>query len=111
MPYSPPFKTMAGTTKNKHDYHLITDKEVVIAGRKHNRLYFASLIGQKGFVGFYFMPIYGSQKLKDALPPELRKLLKGKACFHVKWLTPGLKKDISAALEAGYKAYAKMGWI
>jgi len=33
-------------------------KDLVIAGRKCKEVFFAGLIIQKSYVGFYFMPVY-----------------------------------------------------
>jgi len=61
-------------------YHLISSKEVEIAGRKRNDIYFASLLVQKGYIGFYYIPIYANPEIKRDLKPEL-KCLKGKILF------------------------------
>lgn len=108
--YSPPFTASDRAVKNKRNYVLVSENEVVIDGRKKPEMWFASAIEQKGYIGFYFMPIYCVPEMKG-LSPALMKLLKGKSCFYVKTLTPELKKDIDAALNAGMAAYKKLGWI
>ena len=97
--------------KNKRDYKLITPKAVTIQGRDYPNLCFANLIEQKGYVGFYFMPIYCEPALKKSLAPELLEVLKGKSCFHVKSLTPEMKEHIKAALRLGFAAYKKSAWL
>ena len=92
-------------------YDLWSIKDVEIAGRKRKEVYFAGLIIQSNYVGFYFMPVYVDTKLKDVFDPELLKLLKGKSCFHVKELTPKLEKQIAKALKIGYDLYEKRRWI
>jgi hypothetical protein len=74
-------------------------------------VFFASIIIQSKYVGFYYMPIYTDTGLKDVFKPELLGLLKGKSCFHVKKLDAGLEEQISKALEIGYDLYKKRGWI
>ena len=96
-----------GMVKNKRDYHLILQKQVVIDGRQRDELWFASIIQQKDSVGFYFTP----PGVKGKLSPELLKHLDGKSCFHFKALTPALKKDVQAALKIGIEAYRKNNWI
>jgi hypothetical protein len=95
--------------KGKRDYHLITKKEVTVDGRKYAERWFASLILQKGYVGFYFTPIAPS--LKKELAPDMMRLLKGKSCFHVKALTPELKTAIRDALKVEAECYKKNGWV
>ncbi len=111
QPYAPSFSVITGSVKNKRDIHLISKKEMTIAGRKRNELYFVSLIAQKGYVGFYYMPIYCEPALLPKLGSALQQLLKGKCCFHVKSLTPELKSQIQAALQLGQAQYEKNGWV
>ena len=92
-------------------YDLWSIKDIEITGRKKKEVWFAGLIIQSSYVGFYFMPVYTNSKLKDFFEPELLKLLKGKSCFHIKKLDEKLERQIEKALEIGYKAYKKRGWI
>jgi hypothetical protein len=90
---------------------LVTSKPVVIEGRKRDELWFVSALVQKGYVGFYYMPVYMNEPVRRRLKPELLKTLKGKACFHIKKADPLLMEQIGDALRIGYDAYKKMGWI
>jgi hypothetical protein len=90
---------------------LISEKAVVIEGRKREELWFASALVQKGYVGFYYMPVYMNEAVRSQLKPELLKCLKGKACFHIKKNDPLLFDQIGEALEIGYECYKKKGWI
>jgi hypothetical protein len=63
---------------------LVSKKEVEIAGRKREEMWFAGIIIQKGYVGFYYMPVYAEPDLKKVFSPELLKCLKGKSCFRIK---------------------------
>lgn len=104
-----------GTIKARIDiqgkYDLWSEKPVEAFGRKYPAMAFASVILQSGYVGFYFMPVYGSDKVKETIPPELLKTLKGKACFHIKTTDKDLMKQIKQALKSGYDAYKKQGWV
>ena len=92
-------------------YDLWSFKDVEIAGRKRKEVFFASIIIQSTYVGFYYMPIYTDVELKDVFKPELLKLLKGKSCFYIKDLSPEIISQIEKALEIGFKLYKKRGWI
>ena len=92
-------------------YDLWSFKKVEIAGHKRKEVSFGSIIIQSSYVGFYYMPIYTDVSLHDVFKPELLKLLKGKSCFHIRELTPEIEKQITEALEIGYKLYKKRGWI
>ena len=92
-------------------YDLWSFKDIVILGRKRKEIFFASLIIQSSYVGFYYMPIYVDTDLADVFDPELLKLKKGKSCFHIRKLDDELEKQIVNALDVGYDLYKKRGWI
>ena len=92
-------------------YDLWSFKDIEIAGKKRKEVYFAGLIIQSKYVGFYFMPIYTDTSLEKVFKPELLKLLKGKSCFHIKSLDIQLELQIEDALKKGYSLYKKRGWI
>ena len=90
---------------------LVSEKPVVIEGRKRDRLWFAAALIQKGYVGFYYMPVYGEGAIKSVIKPELLKCLKGKACFHIKKYDREIFGQIKDALALGYKAWSQRGWL
>lgn len=92
-------------------YDLWSFKDIEIAGRKRKEVYFAGLIIQSKWVGFYYMPIYTDASLADVFKPELIKLLKGKSCFRIKELDEELEAQIDDALKKGYELYKQRGWI
>ena len=106
--YAPP---LVPKMDDPSHYDLWSVKGLVIEGRKRKEVYFAGLIIQKGYVGFYYMPVYVQTGLKDVFAPELLKLLKGKSCFYVKRLTPELLGQIESAVKIGYEAYQARGWV
>jgi hypothetical protein len=53
-PYAPP---LVPKMDDASHYDLWSIKDLVIEGRKRKEVYFAGLIIQKGYVGFYFMPV------------------------------------------------------
>ena len=111
--HTPPFKVTKGMVRNKRDYHLTVPVPVVISptayGGKPYPAAMASLIFQKGYVGFYYTPMDGESMKKIA--PELGKLRKGGCCFHMKALTPEVKEGVKQALEMGMKSFRAKGWV
>jgi len=103
--------TMAPKIDLDSRYELWSQKDVVINGRRRREVFFAALIIQSNYVGFYFMPVYIDTSLKEVFAPELLKLLKGESCFHIKQLDENLEKQISDALCKGYDLYKQRGWI
>ncbi len=91
--------------------NLVSHKPVVIEGRKKEEIWFVSALVQKGYVGFYYMPVYMNDPMKKTISPELLKYLKGKCCFHIKKKDASLLKDIDTAIKIGYDAFVKMGWM
>lgn len=106
--YQPPLTSRVDEDRR---YELWSEKEVVIEGRKRKEVFFAALIIQKGYVGFYFMPVYADAEIKRLFAPELLALLKGKSCFHIKRLDATLLAQVAAALKAGFELYRERGWV
>ena len=109
--YAPPLTVRTGGVRDKRDCQLWSEKAVEIEGRKRAEVYFAGLIVQKGYVGFYFMPVYTHAARREIFAPELLALLKGKSCFHVKRLDDELLRRIDEALAAGFELYRERGWV
>lgn len=106
--YQPPFTAKMDDSSH---FDLWSVKDLVIEGRKRKEVYFAGLIIQKSYVGFYFMPVYAEDAIKLFFPPELLARLKGKSCFHIKKLDPQLLQQIEDALKTGYELYRQRGWV
>lgn len=110
--YSPPFTPCpTGKVGQKRSYGLWSEKEVEIGGKKVPQIYFASLIEQKGYVGFYYAPVYMNPEIKKDLPSTLMKLQKGKSCFHIKSANDGVFTDVKTALDLALKHYKQNGWV
>lgn len=106
--YRPPLTAKMETERY---FDLWSFKELVIADRNRKEVFFAGLIIQKAYVGFYFMPVYVEKEIKTLFPPELLRLLKGKSCFYIKRLTPELLGQIRVTLKVGYQLYQERGWV
>ncbi|TGL49037.1 DUF1801 domain-containing protein [Leptospira wolffii] len=91
--------------------NLVSEKEILVNGKKKPEVYFASALVQKGYVGFYFMPVYAEPEMKRIFQPELLGCLKGKSCFHIKKKDPILFSQIRSALELGYQEFKKKDWV
>lgn len=106
--YAPPLIPPVDTSTR---FELWSVKPLVIEGRKRKEVFFASLIIQKAYVGFYFMPVYVETELKNVFQPELLRCLKGKSCFHIKKLDETLLGQIETALKIGFELYQQRGWV
>ena len=106
--YEPPF-----TAKTDLDsrYELWSIKDLTIAGRKRKEVFFAGLIIQRNYVGFYYMPVYTDTAIKKLFKKELLSTLKGKSCFHITKTNKTLLAQVRSALRLGYAMYKKNGWL
>jgi hypothetical protein len=93
-------------------YDLWSEKDLIDPlGKPRKEINFASLVVQSNYLGFYYMPIYCNPTVAEKLAPELMKTLKGKACFHIKSLSPEMLGHIREALKIGYEGYRERGWV
>jgi hypothetical protein len=92
-------------------FDLWSEKEIEIDGRRRKEVFFCGLIIQKSYVGFYFMPLYADDDLTTVFGRDLLATLKGRSCFHIKRMTPDLREQIVAALDAGWRLYEDRGWV
>ena len=111
--FSPPFsvKTPSEALKKKRSYELTSYKEVTIAGRPKDEVYFAGIIKQKDYVGFYYMLAYADPEVKRQLSPDFLKLLKGKSCFHIRSTERPILEQVKKALDLGLKGYQEREWV
>jgi len=93
-------------------YDLWSEKKGIIAlGKPRPEMAFSTAILQSSYVGFYYMPIYCMDSLREKLSPDLLKHLKGKACFHITTPDPQMMAHIKEAMKLGYEGYKKLGWV
>ncbi|TGK02814.1 DUF1801 domain-containing protein [Leptospira langatensis] len=92
-------------------FNLVSEKEISVVGKKKPEVFFATLLVQKGYVGFYFMPVYSDPDVKKQVPKELLSCLKGKSCFHIKKSDPLLYSQIEEILQIGYDKYRSKNWV
>jgi hypothetical protein len=90
---------------------LVSEKLVEIQGKKREEIWFAAALVQKGYVGFYFMPVNNDAEKNEVFKPALLKYLKGKSCFHIKKPDAEIFELIEQALAKGYRKYKERGWV
>lgn len=103
--------TMKLLAESKGNVVLVSKKPVEILGRKRDELWFASALIQKGYVGFYYMPVYMDSEIRKLIKPGLLKCLKGRACFHIKKFDKEIFSQINDALKIGYDCWHMRGWL
>ena len=80
-------------------------KEVMQGRQKVDGHYFASVIPKPKDIRLYFFPIYTHPSAYEDIPEKLRKCLKGKSCFHIKYLDKELEAAIQAMIDKGIDLY------
>lgn len=91
--------------------HLVSHKPIEFEGRKKTEIWFVSVLVQKGYVGFHYLPIYMTPAMGKLFSPAFIQCLKGKACFHIKKMDPAILAEVEKAIRVGYEAYEKKGWV
>jgi hypothetical protein len=110
--YTPPFTLRQGRVKDKSSVELWAEGNFEVGGKRRTEMYFAGLIAQSKYVGFYFMPIYSDEHvMRRVFSERLLKCLKGKSCFYITQLDDELLADIKHALAEGFKLYEQRGWV
>lgn len=104
-------KTFVNKSTKGVNYELYSIKKIKLEGKDKDEMFFASLMTKKDYIGFYFMPIYTHPSKFFDVPPELKKCLKGKSCFHIKKPDAMVLKQISDLLKKGYEVYREEGWV
>ena len=90
-------------------YEIWADRPVLVSGRRRKDVFFASIIVQSNYVGFYFMLLYADQPLSNFFGKELLSKLKGKSCFYLKEEDHQLLRQVKEALSEGCKLYKARG--
>ncbi len=91
--------------------HLVSHKAIEFQGRKKTEMWLVSLLVQKGYVGFHYLPIYMNPSMAEKFSPDFIKCLKGKACFNIKKHDPAILAEVQKAIKLGYEGYQKLGWV
>lgn len=80
-------------------------KETMQGKQKVDGYYFGSVVPKPKDIRLYFFPIYTHPEAFADLNPQLRKMLKGKSCFHITRLDTDLEASIRKMLKTGISCY------
>jgi len=78
--------------------------------KKVDGMYFATIMKKAMDVRYYFFPLYTHPDNFSFMTDELRALLKGKTCFHLKPASVDVK-DVKALIQNGVEIYRREGWM
>lgn len=91
--------------------HLVSHKTLEVEGRTRKEMWLVSVMIQKGYVAFHYLPVYMNPSMEKLFSPAFIACLKGKACFHLKKMDPEILAEVEKAIQIGYEAYQKKGWV
>lgn len=85
--------------------------EAMQGKQKVDGIYFCSIVPKPKDVRFYFFPIYTHADAFANISETMRKFLKGKSCFHVKYLDEAVEADLKEMIALGIELYQKDGLL
>lgn len=100
---------ISAETENK--FEVSGTIEAMQGKKKVDGIYFASVVPKPKDVRFYFFPTYTHKEQIGELPENLKKALKGKSCFHVKYMDDEFEDNIKELIETAVKLYQADGLL
>ena len=100
---------ISAETENK--FEVSGTIEAMQGKKKVDGIYFASVVPKPKDVLFYFFPTYTHKEQIGELPENLKKALKGKSCFHVKYMDDEFEDNIKELVETAVKLYQADGLL
>lgn len=95
---------------NENAFEVCGTIEAMQGKQKVDGFYFASVVPKPKDCRLYYFPIY-THVDEFEISPELKKMLKGKSCFHIKKLSPEILSEIDDMIAKGIDLYQKDGLI
>ncbi|NIG52028.1 hypothetical protein [Chitinophaga sp. Cy-1792] len=107
--YVPPLSPQANGKNNRYDMYY--PHKVTLSGKDYPSLYFAGVAAYEKYAALYFFPIYSHPEEFTDIPPSLKKLQKGKSCFHISKPDEMLIQEVKLLLHTGFEFYVSKGLI
>jgi len=103
--------TLKITKDSEASFEVTGTIEAMQGKQKVQGYYFASVVPKPKDIRLYFFPIYTHVDMYKDISPAMRKMLKGKSCFHIKKLDSELKQEVLEMIQLGVKTYQDEGLI
>ena len=100
---------ISAETENK--FEVSGTIEAMQGKKKVDGIYFASVVPKPRDVRFYFFPTYTHKEQIGELPENLKKALKGKSCFHVKYMDNEFEESLKELVKTAVKLYQADGLL
>jgi hypothetical protein len=85
--------------------------EAMQGKKKVDGIYFSTVVPKPKDVRFYFFPIYTHKDELGELPENLKKSLKGKSCFHMKYMDNDMEQNLRELVKKSVKLYQADGLL
>lgn len=85
--------------------------EAMQGKKKVDGIYFSTIMPKPKDVRFYFFPTYSHKDQIGELPENLKKALKGKSCFHVKYMDDDLEQNLRELVKKSVELYQADGLL
>ncbi|MEM7659142.1 MAG: hypothetical protein AAF399_23680 [Bacteroidota bacterium] len=85
--------------------------EAMQGKQKVDGFYFASVVPKPKDIRLYFFPLYTHKEEMGELSAPLQKFLKGKTCFHIKYLDDALIAELKDLTARALELYRANEWI
>lgn len=85
--------------------------EAMQGKKKVDGIYFSSVIPKPKDVRFYFFPAYTHKEQLGELPENLKKALKGKSCFYIKYMDDALEQNLKEMVQKSIALYQADGLL
>ena len=99
-------------TNASGNYEVHGTIEAMQGKQKVDGYYFSTVVPKPKDVRLYFFPMYTHrEKLFDGMSVELAKFLKGKSCYHIKFLNDVLEVEIDKLIATAVRIYQEDGLL
>lgn len=99
------------TADNKDKFEVSGTIEAMQGKKKVDGIYFSSIVPKPKDVRFYFFPTYTHKDQLGELPENLKKALKGKSCFHVKYMDDEMEQNLREMVKKSVELYQADGLL
>ena len=99
------------TSDVKDKFEVSGTIEAMQGKKKVEGIYFSTVLPKPKDVRFYFFPTYTHKEQLGELPENLKKALKGKSCFHIKYLDDKLEANLKELVKKSIELYQVDGLL
>lgn len=99
------------TSDTYNKFEVTGTIEAMQGKKKVDGMYFSTVVPKPKDVRFYFFPTYTHKEQLGELSDNLKNALKGKSCFHVKYMDDDLKTNFRELIGRSIQLYQKDGLL